>query len=344
MFLLENPQDPQPKGVYGKALAPNSPKKNGPEHDGRHLGNVDQNKLFVACMYNDGTMYWQGVADKDLKFPMTEKQVDGFNDLKGAYYEITNPESTEWVFTSPEQEQQYMKDAQAMNLLADFLQANHRTQRPVFSQSFQTVIIGPRFTHGEHTGEQETVGRMMHPHTYVDDNGGNGFIGKRGDWVIVKKEYNTSSLAQRVNMPAQAASGNGPFTTAPELKEAVSEVYRLYRVPAHVLPNPQEIQAAQQAFDAAQQSHAGGGNVAVVDNETRQTTFEPQPTVVDNSQQQQPQQPAAPQQPQPTAVNPSQPQQIEDQRRQVPNSVMANGVSPLSKTSADIINKLKRNK
>jgi hypothetical protein len=256
-FVLDSPEDPQPKPVFGFNVTQGSPKKVGPAHDGRHLGNTDPNNRYIACLYNDGTMYWQKENDKNVKFPMTEAQVDTFNGWKGSFWTITNPDNFEWQFKTPDQEQQYRHDCQVMNELSDFLQSHHNVERHVASQKFQTVIIGPRFTHGGQTGHEQTIGTMSHPDTFVEGLGDDSrqFIGKRGDWVIVKKEYNISSLSQLSTMPAQAVAGTGPLQGVPTLAEAVSQVYTRYKVPAHVLPPKQEVEAAQRAFDAAQKSY-----------------------------------------------------------------------------------------
>jgi hypothetical protein len=275
-------------------------------------------------------MYWQKENDKNVKIPMTESQVDSFNGWKGSFWTITNPDNFEWQFKAPDQEQQYRQDCQVMNELSDFLQAHHNVERHVASQKFQTVIIGPRFTHGGQTGHEQTIGTMSHPDTFIEGLGdGSGkFIGKRGDWVIVKKEYNISSLSQLSTMPAQAVSGTGPLQGVPTLSDAVSEVYTRYKVPAHVLPPKQEIQAAQQAFDNAQKAHGAAapqqrpepepGDMAEVNMEDQVSNMQPQQT------------------PQPLpAANP-----MEEQKPTLQNT-MAGSSSVFMKSGSDILRKLK---
>jgi hypothetical protein len=49
-FVLESPEDPNPKPVFGFNVVPGSPKKVGPAHDGRHLGNTDPtNATLRVC-------------------------------------------------------------------------------------------------------------------------------------------------------------------------------------------------------------------------------------------------------------------------------------------------------
>jgi hypothetical protein len=302
-FILDTPDDPKPKPVFGFNVGAGSAKKVGPAHDGRHLGNTEPDKRYIACLFNDGTMYWQKESDKSVRFPMTEAQVDTFNGWKKSYWVITNPDNFEWSFQDPQQEQQYRHDAGVMNQISDFLQAHSNTERHVASQKFQTVIIGPRFTNSSQIGEEQTIGTMSHPETFIEGLDNGQFVGKRGDWVVVKKEYNISSLSQLSTMPGQAVSGTGPLQGFPSLQQAISEVYTKYKVPAHILPDQKTIEAAQMAFSNAQKAFGTqapqnidqplpGEQMAVVDNQTQQTTLQPVPQVVDQ------QNPSVPQKPQ----------------------------------------------
>ena len=332
-FVLDSPEDPKPKPVFGKNVQPGSPKKVGPAHDGRHMGNTEADKRYIACLYNDGTMYWQKENDKNVKIPMSEAQVDSFNGWKGSYWTITNPDNFEWKFKSPDQEEQYRHDCRIMNELSDFLQANHLGgERHVASQKFQTVIIGPRFTHGAQTGEEQTMGRMSHPDTFIEGlgDGSKQFIGKRGDWVIVKKEYNISSLSQLSTMPAQAVAGTGALQGVPQLSQAISELYSRYKVPGYLLPKEKEVQAAQQAFDNAQKAYA---------SKTPKQQENPQPDDIMNvNHEEQVSQPQVG-----LPVNQHQePKPIEEPVQPLQNTQIAVKANVFTKSSVDILRKIRR--
>lgn len=276
--IKEDINDPHPKGVHWKdATSGIRPPK--PANDGRHRGmyvsggpykkqqKIDP-RIFVAMIRANGTMYWQNESDPSVQINMTEQQVDHFNGYKNKVFALANPGYRKWGFdiSNPEQKakyQKYLDDCVYLDKLRNFVvETTGKTH--VASQKYQCIMVAPRFTFGKQVGETETAGFLYHsktesPNTENVEEHPGLFTGKRDEWVIEKTEYDMSDArAEKFKYSKdipQAVHGFGALSdhqNGMSAEDAVQKAVQLYRIPQSVIPNAAAIEAAQAAFDNAQ--------------------------------------------------------------------------------------------
>lgn len=362
-FYLERETDPRPRPINWKH------KQNIPladYYEGRsqfqYRNQSETNKrkfstdphVHRAMLRVNGTMYWQSEADPNVKFNMSEQQVRYLNIHEGQWYRLSEPGYRTFVFDNPQQQQQYEHDTQVMNRLREILRDANRIDS-VASQSFQTIIVGPRFTEGNQSGEKTVPGVLPAPQNVAEEASpyrvGGEFTGKRDLWVVEKHEYPISQerhdQKKRGFYVPQNISGRGAIHNESEASTvfaAMSLATRVYQLPQHVMPAQDQLQAAQGAFDNAQKhfhnadkavapglpgqgeqlalpAPEGQGEQAVVNND--QVEFGDAPAEVQNPGNL------------PAVRNPQQPpvQQVQV-RRVEPNA--------LGRQGKDIINRLKK--
>jgi hypothetical protein len=356
--LEKDTKDPHPKGIHWKdATSGLRPPK--PANDGRHRGmfiqapqgsagkykknqTIDQ-RVFVAMIRANGTMYWQQEKDPSTQVNMTEEQVNHFNQYQGKIFRLGNPGFKKWGFGPDQKEeyQQYLNDCHELDQLRNFItETTGKTH--VASQKYQVVLVAPRFTFGKQVGETETAGFMYHPATESEnapqEAHGGEFTGKRDEWVIEKTEYDLSAARAAkfkggMDLP-QSVHGGGALSdsqNSDSCEHAIKRAIQLYKIPSSVQPPEAKIQAAQQAFDNAKNFYKGQAEEQPIDNTSEvvpETGVQPPVPTTDplagipvNEPKPQPKAPA------PVVQN---------------TNLQPNQESELAKSSKDILNKLKK--
>lgn len=270
-FLLDNEQDPKPKAIYWFNANEGGKKVIGPAFDGRHRGMFEQrnkynkresidSKVYTLMIRANGTLYWQNEADKKITFNATQEQVDFFNHTKGNWLVLTEPGYKKFSFDDPNLQKKYYDDCYYLNELRDFITSTSGRWH-VASQSYQVILVGPRFTAADQVGPNQTPGYLYHPEQEaanipLEEHSGE-FTGKRDDWVLEKHEFYISTFREAMMKGKFDAptSEIGPALSDGMVKtcnDAVQRAISKYHIPNSVLPSGNEIKAAQSAFDNAQ--------------------------------------------------------------------------------------------
>mgnify|MGYP000041235440 CR=1 FL=1 len=153
MFLLDSPNDPNPKPIYPKRS--DTPDKIDPVFQGRTISDFAtakqyknqikytkfDDRLYILKLKLNGLLFWENVQDPSKVFNATEEQINTFNCYKGRIFQISNFVRNKYKFTTYAQKAQYEKDCNLLNEFRDFIRTLPESQKK--NDLGELLYIGP---------------------------------------------------------------------------------------------------------------------------------------------------------------------------------------------------------
>jgi hypothetical protein len=197
----------------------------------------------------NGTLYWQNQSNPDIKFDLTEQQVDFFNISKNKIYPVKNTDLKKYQFTDEEKEKKYIEDCEYLNKLRNFLiKINPAKKLAIHNEEYRVIMVGPRFRQIKDLGPEQTPGFLYSVYNESNEiapssHEGN-FTGKR-QWVILSHNYPLNQTQEErgsISIP-----NINPSDIYTDIRSALKGVLK-HGIPASRLPSEETIEAIDSEY------------------------------------------------------------------------------------------------